>query len=410
MFGKHLNSDDFRYNSYGTGSNDDTVNHNGNSHDTTNHAATNTDDTGNYNSGVGGNQQQWNQDDTVNSNNYGEQYYQEYTTQRTTTSSPYLVFEDMFNIQYQSTTSTSRPIATRSTTTKRSTATSVSINYWPGSTQRPHHVSQQRPQQTTSQQRPTTSTQRPQSQRPQQQRPQQQGSIQSAHTPQVNSRPTQLETSHQTQPDNYQSTQHGNQRPFQQPTTQHGIGFSGPVTNTPQTNQFSQGSQQGSSHQNSNHGSQGSQQGSNHGSQGSQGSQFSQTEYPYTQSFEQSNSNRPNQFSQTDNQNLNRPNQFSQTGNQFTQTDNSNQNRPQTGNNQYEYENDNQNQNRPTQNCYPSISTVNKKRINCKDTVIFEEQFDYNFQNRWVQDVRMPLEFEVTIIPTEYKFALLLNP
>lgn len=52
-------------------------------------------------------------------------------------------------------------------------------------------------------------------------------------------------------------------------------------------------------------------------------------------------------------------------------------------------------QNTQNQNCYPSITTVNKRRINCKDSLIFEEQFEYNFHNRWSPDIRMPLEIEV---------------
>lgn len=52
-------------------------------------------------------------------------------------------------------------------------------------------------------------------------------------------------------------------------------------------------------------------------------------------------------------------------------------------------------QSTPQHNCRPSISTVNKKQINCKDTLLFDEQFTNNWQNRWSQDIRMPLEFEV---------------
>lgn len=66
--------------------------------------------------------------------------------------------------------------------------------------------------------------------------------------------------------------------------------------------------------------------------------------------------------------------------------------------NQQNY-NSQQNQHKPQnhQNCQPSITTVNKERVNCKGTLIFEEQFDQGLLDRWSQDVRMPLEFEVSI-------------
>lgn len=47
------------------------------------------------------------------------------------------------------------------------------------------------------------------------------------------------------------------------------------------------------------------------------------------------------------------------------------------------------------QDCHPSITTVNKEQINCRDSLIFEEQFNYGLLDRWIQDIRMPLDFEV---------------
>lgn len=49
-------------------------------------------------------------------------------------------------------------------------------------------------------------------------------------------------------------------------------------------------------------------------------------------------------------------------------------------------------------NCHPSITTVNKTPIHCKDALLFEENFSNNLQpSRWSLDTRMPLEFEVNI-------------
>lgn len=43
-----------------------------------------------------------------------------------------------------------------------------------------------------------------------------------------------------------------------------------------------------------------------------------------------------------------------------------------------------------------SITTVNGKSIDCKGTVLFDEQFSSNIDNKWTPDVRMPLETEVS--------------
>lgn len=124
-----------------------------------------------------------------------------------------------------------------------------------------------------------------------------------------------------------------------------------------------------------------------------------------------------NQFGQQDNQYRPTQHQRPSTSSQFGGSDtNNNQNggipfsqpdASQSGLNQPDQDNfkpqgtsSNGNQgstqpNRPNTNCRRSITTVNKKRITCKGTVIFEEQFDYNFESRWSQDVRMPLEDEV---------------
>ncbi|XP_031637248.1 gram-negative bacteria-binding protein 1-like isoform X2 [Contarinia nasturtii] len=83
------------------------------------------------------------------------------------------------------------------------------------------------------------------------------------------------------------------------------------------------------------------------------------------------------------NQQNNNQNQYNQQ-NEYNQQQQSHQQNEPNPLNQQNYE-----------NCHPSITTVNKKHISCKDTLIFEEQFNRgSLLDRWSQDVRMPLEIE----------------
>lgn len=323
-----------------------------NSDETQNYGVSNGDDSSIYNTGGSA---QWQQQDTT-------QRITRTTTTTTTTSSPYLIFEDSFNgqqPQYQSTSRTTRPTVrpatrtTRRTTTARTTSRTSSPSslssdsFWTGSSQRPLHTTgstmvQHRPHNTgTTQQsqfstRPSTTTNYDYNgdfQNTQQQ--QQQGNSQPSQFGLSN---TQTQTQHQPQAqpqpqsqDN-QFTQQDNQYRPQQQDNQY----------RPQQQGISSSSQFGTNNNNQN-----PQTTSTH----STGIPFSQPETP--------------QFG------LNQPTQqtFNQQGTSQS--------------------------NRPHQNCRPSITTVNKKRIACKDTLIFEEQFDYNFPSRWSEDIRMPVEFEV---------------
>lgn len=100
---------------------------------------------------------------------------------------------------------------------------------------------------------------------------------------------------------------------------------------------------------------------------------------------ERQQQNQQHQQNQYNNQQQNQ-NQYNEQ-NQYNQQDHYNQ--------QNQYNQPNQNNQNNQQNCHPSITTVNKKRVNCKGNLIFEEQFNQGLLDRWSQDIRMPLEFEV---------------
>lgn len=46
--------------------------------------------------------------------------------------------------------------------------------------------------------------------------------------------------------------------------------------------------------------------------------------------------------------------------------------------------------------CMTSITTVNGRAIDCKGTLLFEEQFNGDIMQKWSPDIRMPLETEVS--------------
>lgn len=368
---KNGNLDHFVYNTnYGT--NDDIANSYGglNSDETPNRGASNVDDSSIYNTAGGS---QWQQP----TNDYVTYRTTRITTSSstTTTPSPYLVFEDSFNTQppYQSTRTTrptSRP-TTRVTTrpTRTTPRTSASSTYWPGTTsQRPLQQSHGSQSSTGQQQRPShnsgavTTTN--------QQRPYNTGTTQQS---QFTTRPSTLNNYDNN--DDFENTQQQYHQTNSQPSQ---FGNSNSNTQTQQRPQQPQRPQ----------------------SIGNQFGEFGENEYRPQQQRPSSN-NQNHQQSTSNGIPFSQPETPSFGLNQPTQQTYNPQQPSQFGNNQNQQgsqfgQQGNAQSNRPNQNCRPSITTVNKKRIACADQTIFEEQFDYNFESRWTQDVRMPLEFEVT--------------
>lgn len=308
----------------------------GTNDDTTNNGGLNSAETQNYGTST---------DDSSVSDHSGGPYQweqQDYTTRRntrktttattTTTSIPYLVYEDSFNSQRPIVRPTTRSTRTTTTrTTPRTTTHHSASNYWPNTSQQHGSINHHRPS-SYDDNIGATSTQ---------QRPYNTGDDNYGYTDEIPS----------TQQQHHGTSQFGQQS-----------------TNAHQQPHHTQSQDNNQYHPTQQH-YPGNNPNNNHQNGGIPFSQPDASQFGLNQP-EQDNYNSHTQSQFGNDQSQSRPdNQFTQQGN--TQT------------------------NRPNNNCRRSITTVNKKRIPCKNTVIFEEQFDYNFESRWSQDVRMPLEDEV---------------